>query len=206
MKFVCDACSRLVEVGEFSVREGLLVLVCPTCGHESRAAPDRKPAPVLEFAQPKRPPQGPLCPKCGVARAEAAESCVKCGLVFSLFKPENLALNPALEDLWAAVEANWTDVGRHEAFLLSCVAADQLTEAVRRYRVRAERTPGDALASRFRDEAASRVMATAAALPLSRDSKVDRSDRAKLVAAIAFLAASMVLAAYVLYQVMHPVH
>jgi predicted RNA-binding Zn-ribbon protein involved in translation (DUF1610 family) len=204
MKFVCDACSRLVEVAEFSVREGSLILVCPTCGQESLAAPDRKPAPVLELARPKPPPQGPLCPKCGAPRVEATDACAKCGLVYALFKPETLALSPALEELWTAVEANWTDVGRHEAFLSACTASDQLTDAARRYRVRAEQTPGDALASRFRDEAASRVMATAAALPLSHDAKGDRPDRIKLVAAIALFLASMALFFYVLVRLMHP--
>ncbi|MGC4120672.1 MAG: hypothetical protein QM765_40070 [Myxococcales bacterium] len=122
---------------------------------------DRKPAPVLELAKPKPPPTGPLCPKCGSARPETAESCAKCGLVFALFKPENLALPGPLEELWREVEACWTDADRHAAFLAACVSGDVLTEAVRRYRVRAEQVPGDALASRFRDEATGRLLATA---------------------------------------------
>lgn len=171
MKFLCEECSRLVEIKEFQVREGALILVCPTCQHEGRVPPpevlERRPAPVLELAKPRPPPTGPLCPKCGSARPEAAESCAKCGVVFALFKPENLALSAPLEDLWARVEASWTDPARHEAFLSACVSVEVLSEAVRRYRVRSEQAPGDALASRFRDDATTRLMAHAELPPSS---------------------------------------
>ncbi len=165
MKFLCDECSRLLEIKEFQLREGALVLVCPACRHEGRVAPagvpDRKPAPVLELAKPRPPPTGPLCPKCGAPHPEAAEACARCGLVFALFKPENLALPEPLEELWREAEAHWSEPERHAAFLAACGSADVLSEAVRRYRLRAEQDPGDAVASRMRDDATARLLATA---------------------------------------------
>lgn len=187
MKFLCDSCSRLVELREFALHDGALVLVCPACREESRVPPpealQRTPAPVLELARPKPPPSGPLCPKCGAARVEGAESCAKCGLVYALFKPENLALPRPLEELWKGCEASWTDADRHTAFLAACVSAEVLSEAARRYRVRAEHAPGDGIATRFRDEAVARLMAVAE-VPLEHTTPEQHQARGVLIAVV----------------------
>lgn len=39
MKYLCDACERLVEMRVFRVEAGALVITCPTCGQESRTGP-----------------------------------------------------------------------------------------------------------------------------------------------------------------------
>ena len=39
MKFLCDACSRLVDVSEYTLRSGSLVLICPVCKMENNAGP-----------------------------------------------------------------------------------------------------------------------------------------------------------------------
>ena len=162
MKFLCDNCSRLVELKDFTLSEGALILPCPACQQECRIPPpevmDRKPAPVLELARPKPPPTGPLCPKCGEPRPDTVESCAKCGVVFALFKPENLALPGPLEELWKAIEAKWDDTARHEVFQAACLTPEVLGEAVRRYRIKSQLMPSDSLASRFRDEAIARLM------------------------------------------------
>ncbi|HEY3451140.1 MAG TPA: hypothetical protein VGK67_32580 [Myxococcales bacterium] len=202
MKFLCEDCSRLVELKEFEVREGALILVCPACKHEGRVPPpavmDRKPAPVLELAKPKPPPTGPLCPKCGAARPEEAESCAKCGVVFALFKPENLALPGPLEDLWREIETHWTEAERHVAFLSACVSTDVLAEAVRRYRLRAEQLPGDALASRFRDEATARLLATTE-LPLTSRADPGSKPGNSAAAVILMVLCAIALAAAILW-------
>jgi hypothetical protein len=171
MKYLCDACGRIVDVGSFSVEGDRLALSCPVCGGQSvsgaAAAPDPVPAPepprppaaVLSIARPPKAPEGPLCPKCGAPRPPERDSCARCGLVFSRFNPENLALSPEIEALWAAVEASWGDEGRHEAFVEACTRAQVLTEAARRYRLAAERDPSDATAARRRDELVARLMA-----------------------------------------------
>lgn len=202
MKFLCEECSRLVELKAFELREGALILRCPACQHEGRVPPpeamERKPAPVLELAKPRPPPTGPLCPKCGAQRPEQAESCAKCGVVFALFKPENLALPGPLEDLWREVEAHWTEAERHVAFLSACVSSDVLAEAVRRYRLRAEQQPGDALASRFRDEATARLLATAE-LPLARTEAARQPKDASAVALVVMVSFAVALAVAILY-------
>ncbi|MBI5544508.1 MAG: hypothetical protein HY901_11500 [Deltaproteobacteria bacterium] len=207
MKFLCDGCSRLVELREFSLREGALVATCPECRHENRTAapagtsgvagqaaaapPERRPAAVLELARPKPPPEGPLCPKCGTPHSADLTACSRCGLVFALFNPENLALPKPLEEQWSALEGAWTEVERHEAFLADCSLAGVLTEAARRYRVRSEQVPGDALAIRYRDEAGAKLMALAS-LPLQREPKSEgASTRVKLVVAVLFFLASV---------------
>jgi len=205
MKFLCDGCSRLVELRDFAVREGALLVSCPACRHEGRVPPPeaagRPPAPVLELARPKPHPAGPRCPKCGAGRAGDAQSCARCGLVFALFRPETLALPEALEASWRALETTWTDAERHAAFLASCTSAEVLGEAVRRYRLKAEQAPGDALASRFRDDAVSRLMAHATLLPDLAPG--DRPRRPSPVAIGAALVAVLGLGALVFWLLKH---
>lgn len=190
MKFLCDACSRLVPVRDFSLRDGALIVACPECKAESRVpAPefaDRKPAPVLELAHPKPPPEGPLCPKCGAQRPAGQEACARCGLVFALFRPENLALPPPLEARWSELQAHWADAELHDAFLDACASADVLTEAARRYRVQAEHAPGDSTALRYRDESARRLLALTS-LPLKHDAPCAPSTRARALYAVVFV-------------------
>lgn len=207
MKFLCDACSRLVPVRDFSLRERALVVVCPECKAESRVpAPEfaeRPPAPVLELAHPRPPPQGPLCPKCGAPRPAEEESCARCGLVFALFRPENLALSAPLEARWSELQTRWADAERHDAFLDACASADVLTEAARRYRVQAEQAPGDSMALRYRDESARRLLATTT-LPLRDEPPAGLSARGRTVVAIAVFLACTALFAYVFFRLFRP--
>lgn len=169
MKYVCDACSRLVTAGRFSVEGDRVALVCPVCGEASEVGPEQeRHAPVLELARPRPPPQGPLCPKCGAARAEGEEACGRCGLVYARFKPENLALPAVVEELWSKLEADWNDPARHEAFIDACSRAGALPEAARRYRIKAEQMPGDTLAVRHRDELVNRLLAIST-IPVAAD-------------------------------------
>jgi hypothetical protein len=48
MKYLCDACERLVDARVFRVEAGALVVTCPTCGQESRTGP----APALPAVPP----------------------------------------------------------------------------------------------------------------------------------------------------------
>jgi hypothetical protein len=188
MKYLCDACSRLVTVGSFSVREESLVLVCPACGAESHAGPEEaREAPVLTLAKPKPPPEGPLCPKCGASRPAEHDSCARCGLVFALFKPETLALPDEVEQIWKRLEANWSDEAEHEAFVEVCARAEGLQEAARRYRLKAEQDPRDRIAERFRDRLVSRLMAMST-VPV-REPRAETGSRVHPVVVAALVAA-----------------
>ncbi len=70
--------------------------------------------------------------------------------------PENV---PAEETAWAEVLAAWEDEERHRAYLARFTDLDGLAVAGRRYREILAARPGDALASRFRDEVLKRAMA-----------------------------------------------
>lgn len=169
MKYLCDACSRLVTAGSFSVEGDKVALVCPACGEASELGPEQeRHAPVLELARPRPAPQGPRCPKCGAARSAGDEACGRCGLVYALFKPENLALPAVVEELWSQLESDWNNPARHEAFIDACSRAGALVEAARRYRIKAEQTPGDTLAARHRDELVNRLMAVST-IPMATD-------------------------------------
>ena len=170
MKYLCDACSRLVEASDFSAADGGLVLTCPTCGEPSRlsaaatppiAAEPARPAKVLSLMEPHRPEPSPAgrCPKCAAPREERREHCVRCGLVFANFKAEEFALPPELEQLWADVARGSSDPAVHTAFVEAATQEGALHEAARRYRLHLEERPVDALARRSRDEVFGRLTA-----------------------------------------------
>jgi len=205
MKYLCDTCSRLVDVDRFTVRDGALLLACPPCGAASRTAerPGFGPsAPVLEFARP-RPPPGPLCPKCGAPRPDEHKACARCGLVFALFDPSAFALPQAVEQLWSQVELNWNEVGQHVAFLAACTGVDLLAEAARRYRLQAEQRPGDALAVRFRDEVVARLMALGT-LPPPRPARLKLSRTVSAIVVLVFVGVFAALAWLVLRPALFP--
>jgi len=204
MKFLCDACSRLATVGDFLVREGSLVLVCPECGRESVGGQVREPkhAPVLELAKPRPPPSSALCPKCGAVRTAEDIACAKCGLVFELFRPEEYQLGSELEALWTRLEHDWNDPQAHESFIAACSQSGALNEAARRYRVRAAERPGDALAARFRDQVTRQLLAAANLPPPASRGPAGSSQALKLAFAIvAFLVSVGLLA--VAWQMTH---
>ncbi len=181
MKYLCDACGRLVEIGAFELRGGQLALSCSACGQESRGGTAPSPAPVLELARPKAPPSSSLCPKCAAPRSEGLEACPRCGLVYSLFNPAVFALPEEIEVRWTDLERSWNDPARHEEFLRVCNSAELLAEAVRRYRLKAEQAPSDALAQRYRDEAVSRLLALTSLPVPTAESETSSSTRTWVV-------------------------
>jgi len=203
MKYLCDSCSRLVDVSEYTLRSGGLVLICPVCKMESSAGPPapRRNAPVIELARPKPPPEGPFCPKCGAPHPAEQPSCAKCGLTFALFNPEHLALPAPLEETWTALVAAWSDAARHEAFLEECHQAGVLIEAARRYRVRSEQDPGDSAAALYRDEAGRRLMALTT---LPHEEEPDLT-WVKVVMAGVVVVACLALVGVIFYKLTHPV-
>jgi hypothetical protein len=164
MEYRCDVCTDLVEASGFSMKGEELVLFCPLCKGETRLVRNHEgrqlPAPVLELIPtPRAVPSAARCPKCAAKRVGSSTSCARCGLSYALFCSEDFALPPAVEELWKTLLSRWEDPSRHEAFLAACAGCQGLAEAARRYRFRAEETPSDPLAARFRDEACGRLLA-----------------------------------------------
>lgn len=84
------------------------------------------------------------------------KACPRCGLVFALWKPEDgaavIRLDAAGEELWRAVQANWNDSARHEAFLKHCLQTEALAAAGRLYRDRLDENPKDVLAAQMQSQ------------------------------------------------------
>ena len=97
----------------------------------------------------------PNCPKCGQSSAATAESCARCGLVFARWIPSSGQSEsaPAFDDatlaLWAEVQAAWSDLAKHEAFLKHCNAAGLLEPAGRLYRRYLDDHPADEVGKRM---------------------------------------------------------
>ena len=117
MKYVCEACERLVEPRAYGVERGALQLVCPRCegttvstAEHAQAAviplPLRADAPSLEVVPPPEVvPASERCPKCASPK-RGRSSCAKCGLVFALYAPQ---LDAALETM----RSDFTQVLEH---------------------------------------------------------------------------------------------
>jgi len=101
------------------------------------------------------------CPKCGRRRADDAEACPRCGLVFSLWKPDLGAtlvrLDQTGEALWRKVQDNWSDGAGHEEFLRHCLQTDTLAAAGRLYRERLDENPKDLLAAQMQSQVLSKA-------------------------------------------------
>jgi hypothetical protein len=124
------------------------------------------------------------CPKCGRSRADGAEACPRCGLVFANWTPGSKLDHPAVADattpldadglrLWDALVGNWADDAGHDAFLKHCATAGCLAAAGRQYRKRLDAYPQDEVAGRMQARIVGMVAATlaptrAAGLPVSR--------------------------------------
>ncbi len=217
MKYLCDGCSRLVDLLAFEVAEERLEVVCPACGAKSQggvalAAPLPRPQPArtsapppqcaLDSPQARVPASWPrplICPKCAAARSPGRADCTRCGLVFDRFNPEDFALPEAIEALWTSLDGQWSDPASHDRFIESCSAADLLTEAVRRYRVKSEQDPTDAVAQRYRDQLIEQLMA-AAALPRRSEDPGARTRRVNLVVAGLLMLGVTALALLFIFQ------
>ncbi len=165
-----------MEVVDFRLDEGLVLVRCPACGHQQRlsvsaatgagatpgphpAAVDAReskvPAPLPRQAEGLRPvsveavfePPPGFCPKCVAPRGPLANSCPACGLVFSKAVLDS-ALQPSqpLAAAWRELAARWAEAPEHQRFLQLAAAGGELTAAGHLYRIRLARAPTDALA------------------------------------------------------------
>lgn len=124
------------------------------------------------------------CPKCGRSRADGAEACPRCGLVFANWTPGSKVDHPVAgggstrldeegQRLWDGLVGNWANEAGHDAFLKHCATAACLAAAGRQYRQRLDSYPDDELAARMQGRIVGMVAATLApvrstATPFSR--------------------------------------
>jgi hypothetical protein len=136
MKAECERCHESVELSFAPVAGGTQVS-CPACKQEYFVASD-----VVDVTVPPVAVLEPLaadCPKCGLAGArQRGEACARCGLVFNRWSYALPTFSTGDDDaaaaVWSAVEANWDDSARHDAFLVLCQRTAQLPYAAARYR------------------------------------------------------------------------
>jgi hypothetical protein len=167
MNGLCSACGQPVELVDFRLDEGRVLVRCPACGKEQRlslsdaggagdgvapgATGARTPevltaAPVEPAIEPSfEPPRG-FCPKCVAPRAPDSAACPACGLVFANYQPGVLQPSAALAAAWTALAARWGHPAEHARFLALAGAGDELAMAGRLYRVRLAEAPDDRLA------------------------------------------------------------
>jgi hypothetical protein len=170
MNGLCSACKQPVEVVDFRLGEGVVVVRCPACGKQQRLSLSEAsggtdaPAPAPEASVPSRaalsrppfvqkvgiepgfePPPG-FCPKCIAPRAPEAKSCPSCGLVFGKALSGDVKPSNALVTAFSALAAQWGEAPAHVRFLQLAAEHGELAAAGRLYRIRLAVAPEDAVA------------------------------------------------------------
>jgi hypothetical protein len=171
MNGLCSACKQPVEVVDFRLGEGIVVVRCSACGKQQRlslseasdgASPTspRTPPARLPSAAPPSPPPAPrpapvvlafeapagFCPKCIAPRSGEAKSCPSCGLDFSKALSGDVQPSSALVSAFSALAAQWADAAAHARFLHLAREGGELAAAGRLYRIRLAAFPDDAVA------------------------------------------------------------
>jgi hypothetical protein len=172
MNGLCSACKQPVEVVDFRLGEGIVVVRCPACGKQQRlslseASGDLEaPAPALAKAAPEAPsaalnlpppvrqagmepafePPAGFCPKCVAPRRPEAKSCPSCGLVFGKALSGDVTPSSALVSAFSALAARWGEAPAHVTFLQLAAERGELAAAGRLYRIRLAKVPQDAVA------------------------------------------------------------
>jgi hypothetical protein len=138
MKYLCDECSRLVEMRTFEVRDGVLVTTCPSCGGASRAAAFE--SPKAAAAMTARPAVSESAVSVSPARSTPSAS----------ERQDETGLPADVEALWRALLSKWGEPEEHTKLIALAGVRGVLPEIGRRYRNRAE--AGDTIAAQGRDE------------------------------------------------------
>jgi hypothetical protein len=173
MNGLCPACKQPVEVVDFRLGEGIVVVRCSSCGQQQRLslsaasgnpeAPAPLP-PVREVRPPSAAPSGAaapaqpgaiapafeapagFCPKCIAPRSAEAKSCPSCGLDFGKALAGDVQPSSVLVSAFSALAAQWAEAPAHVRFLHLAADRGELAAAGRLYRIRLAGFPGDAVA------------------------------------------------------------
>jgi predicted amidophosphoribosyltransferase len=164
MNGLCSGCGKPVEVVDFRLGEGLLLVRCPACGKEQRLsvsaeAPKPSASVKVPMASPSpAPPQAAagfealfdvlegFCPKCVAPRVAEATSCPSCGLTFARAPAPDVYPSSALRADFHALVQKWGEEPAHGNFLQQAAANGELASAARLYRIRLAQAPSDAAA------------------------------------------------------------
>ena len=204
MKGRCAACGQPLEVVDFRLAEGLVVVRCPACGREQRLALSEAGGAAPPGLSPPRPsassdaaagraidpsvePPLGFCPKCIAPRAQAASACPSCGLLFANFQPGDHDPPEPILSAWRVLSARWGAEEEHTRFLQLAGAAEGLAAAGRLYRIRLAQSPGDPLARAGVEAALKMASAPVAVAGLRRDQEQSPRSRRKLKLAVAAL-------------------
>jgi hypothetical protein len=169
MNGLCSACQQPVEVVDFRLGEGIVVVRCTACGKEQRlslseaggataapapvarppertAPPSLPPAALAPAFEPLFEPPAGFCRKCVAPRATEATSCPSCGLVFANAPASELVPSARLAAAFRELAAHWGEAQEHVRFLHLAANGGELAMAGRLYRIRLAQAPGDAVA------------------------------------------------------------
>jgi hypothetical protein len=168
MNGLCSACKQPVEVLDFRLGEGIVVVRCTACGKQQQlsiseasgdgerqvpapaspaaSTPSLPKAPSAQAIEPLFEPPAGFCRKCVASRAPGATSCPACGLVFANAPASELKPSPGLTAAFQALAARWGEAPEHVRFLHHAAGSGELAMAGRLYRIRLAQAPNDALA------------------------------------------------------------
>ena len=221
MNGLCPVCKQPLEVVDFRLSEGTVVVRCPACGKQQRLSLSEASGDALAVAPLAKPPSVPpvgngsgspgasglgpfvietafeppegFCPKCVAPRAPAAKSCPACGLVFGRPLAGDSTPSAGLQTAFRALAGTWDDGPAHVRFLHLAQQSGELAAAGRLYRIRLAQVPDDGVA-RASLEATVKMASAPVSVAAIKSAPVPMADkgRKKLVLiAITFLGPSL---------------
>jgi hypothetical protein len=226
MNGLCSACKQPVEVVDFRLGEGIVVVRCPACGKQQRlslsdaSGEGESPTAAVE-ARPVHPPsaappsptsparQAPVelafeapagfCPKCIAPRSAEAKSCPSCGLDFSKALSGDVQPSAALRSAFSALSAQWADAAAHARLLHLARDLGELAAAGRLYRIRLAGAPQDGVARASLEATVKMASApvSVAAIKSAPEGVAESTRRKKLLLVAATLFGPMLLFALI---------
>ena len=198
LKLQCPVCREEAPVATFVAEANAVLVECTSCGAEVRVDSGGKLEVVEGSVERTRGGESTAaaqdedarqCAKCGTVVLEADAACRSCGLLverMSDYEPEQVGDEDLLE-IWADVEADWTDDDVHERYLGRVVELDAYATAARQYRARAQ--SGDSRAQAYLERVGRMAQAV-----LTRKAAADE-DREEPFRGVALLLIFLLLAA-----------
>jgi len=103
-------------------------------------------------------PSKRVCVRCGSKVDAKYSECPKCGIIFDRAKKEKRidpvakGATPELSASWDVLMANYTDESRHESFIQTCLARENLAFASAQYRHILDGNPSEDIANRMQNK------------------------------------------------------
>ena len=148
MFVTCNTCQKSHDQFHYRPTSNGFEAMCVLCENVSMVSwTDFSPQKVGQESQSgKHTVSLTECPKCYTENSEGSNHCSACGLsrsLWSTWEQNKRDANPALLELWKALENDWNNDSRHQKLAQICREKSELSWLASKYRKKGNVSPGD---------------------------------------------------------------